>query len=200
MTARLALGSVIVTIVAGCADQMGVNPNQRIRQVCPPQSSADLFFSNSDDRRVPVIFTGLLAEMQEPSLTCGNVPIEVYRLLYVTDVRIRVIRISRRDDRFDLLYAERPFRVFPGAASQWPNPLRREKALMREQWKEITATLDERGFWTMPGSAIDGVDTLALLEGRRGERYRALNRFGLGPDVNEFEKMLPIFLSLADTK
>jgi hypothetical protein len=120
-----------------------------------------------------------LLRMEEPSLWCGvHEADEEYRLiLSETWTDPRAIRVSRTGNEFVLNVV---VLQGPGGFTRGPIKQRYSRRLTASEWREITAAIDQLGFWRMTTS-IDNLvgndGTVWTLEGRRDGRYHYVGRW-----------------------
>jgi hypothetical protein len=125
----------------------------------------------------------VLADLHEPSLSCGDGAPEAYRVLWIHSFSVwnpAMVRISRAGSGW-LAVAVRSKWDRIGATPHLTEVEHREAVLDAEQGNQIVRALKAAEFWVAPHSVPtpsmeDG--GLWLLEGRRGSGYHVVCRLG----------------------
>lgn len=178
------------------ADTCAVAPEARYFPVgsfrSPNWNDADLF--------VRRWYSGHLAAMEEPSLSCGVLEdTETYRFVWLRTFHNPVaVRIFRRGDRYGLEAV-----ILDGAGGYEPGQVSRRvtKELSPAQWRSVIAALDELQFWQMTTGTDDiiGNDGAQwIVEGRRDGRYHFVDRWGGAEGVEGLASVGRLFLDIAD--
>ena len=184
-----------------CARPAPIPSDESVRPKCPDRASDEFFFpsDNGGQNSTTTAASTYLTLANRPSLSCGQVDGEIYRLLMYGWTRFRVIEVASTGDaiRLDYLEQDAPGLRDPRA------PTRTEKRLSSQDWQALTKAIESAGFWKDPGEVTndDGLMLVegprTLIEGRRNGRYRAVTRVGLGPETNNVRALVPVFLMLA---
>lgn len=122
-------------------------------------------------------YSSYLARLHEPSLSCGKVSEETYRLTWLhTFAHPVVIRISRRDSqvKVDAFQLSGSGRGDPGLVLYQTH-----KRLSMLEWGLLQARLRDSTFWSLPTSGnMYGVHGEQwILEGRRNDTYHIVDRW-----------------------
>jgi hypothetical protein len=123
--------------------------------------------------------------MSEPSLSCKELPEEVYRFLRVNGTGSSV-RVSEHAGVISLAAVE----LADGLEG---TPTRRvAKNLTAREWATVLDAVKALDFWRMPGrersEGADGEDW--IIEGRRGRRYHAISRWS--PEEGPIQRWLDL--------
>jgi hypothetical protein len=125
------------------------------------------------------LYSKYLAEMEEPSLSCGVLEeTEAYRFLWLRSFDNPIaVRVFRRGDNYRLdaviLHVAHPREL--GNV-----PRRITKKLSLDQWRALTAKLEEVQLWQMAtrSKAFTGTDGAQwIVEARRDGRYHVVDRW-----------------------
>ena len=135
--------------------------------------------------------------MEEPSLSCGTLEdTETYRFLWLRTFHNPIaVRVFRRGNDYGLEAV-----ILDGAGGYEPGLVSRRvtRKLSRDQWRTVTAKLEDVQFWQMPTNAVylagkDGAQW--IVEARRDGRYHVVDRWTGTNDG--LESVGRLFLDLA---
>jgi len=122
--------------------------------------------------------------MSEPSLSCKELPGEVYRFLRVNGTGSSV-RVAEYEGVISLAAVELADEL-EGTTTR-----RVAKNLTAREWATVLDAVKAIDFWRMPGRDpwSDGTDGEEwIIEGRRGRRYRAISRWS--PEEGSIQRWL----------
>lgn len=120
-----------------------------------------------------------LNRMEEPSLWCGSheADEEYGLILDETWTDPRAIRISRTGNDFVLNVV---ILEGPGGFTRGPIKERYSRRLTASEWRQITAAIDQLGFWHMTTTVenmLGNDGTVWTIEARRDGRYHYVGRW-----------------------
>lgn len=217
----IAIAILATVVINGCAPRSQEVPEntlaQRLRPRCGSPSSEDFFFragtfaardTNYDGASTRRKYSAYLSAMSEPSLSCGEMPEEAYRLLWVPifDPQRLAISVSRTGHVSSLVA-----NVISSAANDVSFTVgnRIEKVVTNDQWLMLTLAIHEINLWIMPERRVGipreriGLDgNTWVLEGRRGGgRYHTHGPSGQPyPSGTLVRTALPTDLDNADSQ
>jgi len=174
---------VFVLVCSGCACTKG--DSFASRPACGDTSSDEFFFpagslgspaGSEDDAFRRRLYSESLRAMSEPSLSCKEPTGEVYRFLRVNG-KGSSVRVAEHEGVVSLSGVDLPSPFYPHEIVE---TRRVEKSLTAGQWATVLEAVKAIEFWSMPsrdpeGSGADGEEW--IIEGRRGRRYHAVNRW-----------------------
>lgn len=172
------LGALL--ILAGCADGAIESPVVRsVRETCPSKSDRAYYFAEgalsgagTDGNASRAFYSEILRLLEEPSLSCGDLPDPAFRLLNVHAFGGgELIRVQRGLDGPTVTSIS-----FNGSISGYRMESRRVRAILNRELDALATELERAGWWMQPtfyrpgfALALDGGSS--LLEARAGNRY-----------------------------
>jgi hypothetical protein len=168
--------------------------SQRVRVSCPSVDHADYFAPPGDPAmEFPPVLKAFLAKMGEPSLSCGGDDAEAYRVILAGGSNVQVVRVTNRGQVADVTRTR---------LSLSSNEIveHTQGRLALGTWNTIVEAVEHAGLWSLPGIVRDTTDGAVLWEGRRGNRYRAVNGIGHGLPVEPVVAVARQFVELRSTE
>jgi len=170
------LTAVVLTV--GCSSGSLPEPSRahRVRAECPPHTDNTFYFHPDDVDGQHVEYASyFLAEVNAPSLSCGNIMDEGYRIARLAPGRpSAVIEVLHTQNGWSLRGVQ-----FSGAVYRQPATVTKQvrKNLADTQVAKVRALFDETDFWhTEPLPHFDGAydGPWITLEARRGSSYHVV--------------------------
>lgn len=153
---------------------------------CASPDSADYYFgpgqinaSGDDSFQRGRWFKSYLAAAGARPLSCGE-PTEAYRVSWLPSSRnAKIVTLARSDGYWTLESVDFGKQLHGGASGEPPPLTRESKALTTPELERIRRELSAIDFWSAPqyrsNAEIDD-GTALVVEGRSGDRYRAITR------------------------
>jgi hypothetical protein len=195
--ARFFLPLLVLVVSTNCSESHEEKNN--IRQNCPDRGDINFFFpaTTIDSSQDAAAATDFLAQLGEPSFSCGSVPFEGYRLIDVRADDFRVIRLTNTNGDARLKYMHDA--ILPKSGGILSRPEVRERSLSATEWQTAKNAVSTFGFWTEPSSISElTLDGFLLIEGRRAGRHRVLSRVGIDLKINNAQALSSVIRKLAD--